>query len=63
MTDSADQALLVTEVFPSQTGGSGRWFWKIFRRLPREQVTHEYNFTNTCVVPNRVRGSKYLQPH
>lgn len=31
-------ALLLTEVFPPQTGGSGRWFWEIYRRLPREQV-------------------------
>jgi phosphatidylinositol alpha-1,6-mannosyltransferase len=29
--------LLITEVFPPQTGGSGRWFWEIYRRLPREQ--------------------------
>jgi phosphatidylinositol alpha-1,6-mannosyltransferase len=28
--------LLVSEVFPPQTGGSGRWFWEIYRRLPRE---------------------------
>ena len=25
--------LLMTEVFPPQTGGSGRWFWEIYRRL------------------------------
>lgn len=30
--------LLVTEVIPPRTGGSGRWFWEIYRRLPREQV-------------------------
>jgi len=29
--------LLITEVFPPQTGGSGRWFWEIYRRLPRSQ--------------------------
>src|SRR5258708_3250737 len=29
-------ALLVSEVFPPRTGGSGRWFWEIYRRLPRE---------------------------
>src|SRR5947209_2562179 len=28
--------LLLSEVFPPQTGGSGRWFWEIYRRLPRE---------------------------
>jgi phosphatidylinositol alpha-1,6-mannosyltransferase len=27
--------LLVSEVFPPRTGGSGRWFWEVYRRLPR----------------------------
>src|SRR3954466_5664900 len=30
--------LLLTEVFPPRTGGSGRWFWELYRRLPREEV-------------------------
>jgi phosphatidylinositol alpha-1,6-mannosyltransferase len=30
--------LLLTEVFPPKTGGSGRWFWEIYRRLPRNKV-------------------------
>lgn len=30
--------LLLSQVFPPQTGGSGRWFWEIYRRLPREMV-------------------------
>ncbi len=30
--------LLVSEVFPPQTGGSGRWFWEIYRRLDRDAV-------------------------
>ena len=32
------KSLLITEVFPPKTGGSGRWFWEIYRRLPREEV-------------------------
>src|SRR5262245_54059694 len=32
------KSLLLTEVFPPKTGGSGRWFWEIYRRLPREDV-------------------------
>ncbi len=28
--------LLVSEIFPPVHGGSGRWFWEIYRRLPRE---------------------------
>src|SRR5438105_4548641 len=27
--------MLVSEIFPPRTGGSGRWFWEIYRRLPR----------------------------
>src|SRR5438132_2719320 len=30
--------MLVSEKFPPRTGGSGRWFWEIYRRLPRGQV-------------------------
>jgi len=30
--------LLLSEVFPPRIGGSGRWFWEIYRRLPREEV-------------------------
>src|SRR5689334_21407259 len=28
--------LLVSEIFPPRTGGSGRWFWETYRRLPRQ---------------------------
>ena len=31
------KALLVSDIFPPKTGGSGRWFWEIYSRLPREQ--------------------------
>lgn len=30
--------LLLTENFPPIEGGSGRWFWELYSRLPREQV-------------------------
>jgi phosphatidylinositol alpha-1,6-mannosyltransferase len=29
--------LLLSEIFPPRTGGSGRWFWETYRRLPREE--------------------------
>jgi phosphatidylinositol alpha-1,6-mannosyltransferase len=29
--------LLISEIFPPKTGGSGRWFWEMYRRLPREE--------------------------
>lgn len=28
------KSLLITRVFPPRTGGSGRWFWEMYRRLP-----------------------------
>jgi phosphatidylinositol alpha-1,6-mannosyltransferase len=30
--------VILTETFPPQSGGSGRWFWEIYRRLPRKRV-------------------------
>jgi phosphatidylinositol alpha-1,6-mannosyltransferase len=29
---------LITEAFPPMTGGSSRWFFEIYRRLPRDRV-------------------------
>jgi phosphatidylinositol alpha-1,6-mannosyltransferase len=29
-------SLLLTEIFPPRNGGSGRWFWEVYRRLPRQ---------------------------
>lgn len=29
--------LLISEIFPPKTGGSGRWFWELYRRLPRDR--------------------------
>ncbi len=30
-------SLLISDVFPPKTGGSGRWFWEIYSRLPRPE--------------------------
>jgi phosphatidyl-myo-inositol dimannoside synthase len=30
-------SLLLSEIFPPKHGGSGRWFWEIYRRLPRNE--------------------------
>ena len=32
------KALLLTEIFPPATGGSARWFWEIYSRLPCDRV-------------------------
>lgn len=31
------KVLVLTENFPPISGGSGRWFWELYSRLPREQ--------------------------
>src|SRR5262245_6033827 len=30
--------LLVTDVFPPTVGGSGRWFWEIYRRVSTAKI-------------------------
>jgi len=31
------KSLLISEIFPPQNGGSGRWFWELYTRLPRDE--------------------------
>ncbi|MBC8386329.1 MAG: glycosyltransferase family 4 protein [Gammaproteobacteria bacterium] len=31
------KTLLISEIFPPIHGGSGRWFWELYSRLPKEQ--------------------------
>jgi len=31
------KVLVITENFPPVSGGSGRWFWELYSRLPKEQ--------------------------
>lgn len=51
--------LLLTENFPPIDGGSGRWFWELYSRLPRQNVviaTHDvaggrtFDNKNNCSV-------------
>jgi phosphatidylinositol alpha-1,6-mannosyltransferase len=30
------KSLLISEIFPPKHGGSGRWFWELYTRLPRQ---------------------------
>src|SRR5437899_8294773 len=30
--------LLLSEIFPPKVGGSGRWFWELYRRFSREDT-------------------------
>ncbi len=38
MNDNSHRVLLLSEIFPPKTGGSGRWFHEIYSRLPSEHV-------------------------
>ena len=31
------KALLISDIFPPQHGGSGRWFWEVYSRLSRDE--------------------------
>jgi phosphatidylinositol alpha-1,6-mannosyltransferase len=33
------KSLLISRVFPPHVGGSGRWLWEVYSRLPRDQYT------------------------
>jgi phosphatidylinositol alpha-1,6-mannosyltransferase len=32
------KTLLLSEIFPPLKGGSGRWFWEVYTRLPKDKV-------------------------
>lgn len=32
------KTLLISEVFPPQVGGSGHWFWEVYRRFPQDDA-------------------------
>jgi phosphatidyl-myo-inositol dimannoside synthase len=32
------KSLLLSEIFPPVKGGSGRWFWELYSRLPKDKV-------------------------
>ena len=36
--DRWGRTLLISENFPPKVGGSGRWFWEVYRRLPSEEI-------------------------
>jgi len=51
--------MLVSEIFPPRTGGSGRWFFEIYRRLPQGQFlvaagehpeAHEFDSSQTLPI-------------
>src|SRR5438477_156551 len=43
-------SLLISNVFPPKVGGSGRWFWEVYSRLPR----------TGCVVRRVVGGADLI---
>jgi phosphatidylinositol alpha-1,6-mannosyltransferase len=68
------KVMLISAVFPPIIGGSGHWFWEIYRRLPRRDVvvaagidprqaefdrTHDLNLTRVSL---RVRPPGLIRP-
>ena len=49
------KTLLFSENFPPQTGGSGRWFWEIYSRLPRDQFMIATNYLGWWSTNSLVR--------
>lgn len=43
--------LLLSEIFPPKHGGSGRWFYELYRRLPNGVVTVLTTRTKTQPKP------------
>jgi phosphatidylinositol alpha-1,6-mannosyltransferase len=46
-----NKTLVLTENFPPVEGGSGRWFWELYSRLPGEQVVVATNNTTEQIEP------------
>ncbi|WP_448249775.1 glycosyltransferase family 4 protein [Thalassotalea agariperforans] len=62
------KTLLISEVFPPVHGGSGRWFWELYNRLPKNEYviaagecegqetfdkTHDLNLTRLNLTSNK----------
>ena len=48
------KTLLISEIFPPTHGGSGRWFWELYSRLPK----NEY-----IIAAGDVEGAEYFDKH
>jgi hypothetical protein len=56
------KVLLIAEVFPPRSGGSGRWLWELYRRLDGVSVqVVEKEFTLTLSRPSVHAGKVSLE--
>ena len=46
-----NKTLVLTENFPPVEGGSGRWFWELYSRLPGSQVVVATNNATQHIAP------------
>jgi phosphatidylinositol alpha-1,6-mannosyltransferase len=56
------KTLLITENFPPKSGGSGRWFWELYSRLPHSEysvLAGEWKDTNSFDVGSDLSISRY----
>lgn len=44
-----NRSLLISEIFPPKNGGSGRWFWELYTRLPND---------NYYIIAGHTEGDK-----
>ena len=56
------KTLLITENFPPKSGGSGRWFWELYSRLPHTEysvLAGEWKDTNSFDIASGLSISRY----
>lgn len=56
------KTLLITENFPPKSGGSGRWFWELYSRLPHTEysvLAGEWKDTNSFDATSGLSISRY----
>lgn len=53
----AKRVLVLTENFPPKSGGSGRWFWELYSRLPKEQFIVVTDEVTDSSVDNEIENT------
>jgi phosphatidylinositol alpha-1,6-mannosyltransferase len=51
-----NKVLVLTENFPPISGGSGRWFWELYSRLPKDEYLIVANLTDEALLFDQSHG-------
>jgi phosphatidylinositol alpha-1,6-mannosyltransferase len=51
------KVLVLTENFPPKSGGSGRWFWELYSRLPKENYIIVTDIVDDTSVDKKIENS------